>query len=375
MRTLLYFRTHFDDPANSGVIRKCRAVAGAFGADADYWYFDSGGLRHSGTARELSFSAPKYSLRHLLLYYFRADAHVFRHTDFRQYDIFFIRHLPAHPLFVRLLRRVKAQNPGLKILMELPTWPYDGEVKGPVSRLMALPDRWCRRALSRHTDYFVHYGPEEVIGGRPTLRISNGIQVSDIPPAAPLPDSPVLRMVAAGSWSPGHGLDRVLRAIPGYLAQGHRLQLTICGEGPGTPDIRALIHELNIGHCVAMRGVLRGREFDAVMDSADVAIGGLAIHRKHLKEASPLRHRDYCARGIPFIFAGKDSDIPDQWPFSLSCPTDDDPIDLQQVAAFIQRLKAGQPDYRRRMRQFAIERLDWSVKISELLRQLASYTH
>lgn len=371
MRTLFYFRTHIDDPANMGVGDKCRAIAAAFGADADTWFFHRTGLRHESGQDSLKWSAPKYSLRHLLLYYLLADWHLMRTIDFRQYQLLYIRHLPAHPVFIQLLKKARKQNPQIKIVIELPTWPYDAEVSGITAQIAAIADRLFREKMGKYIDRFVHLGAHKEIWGVPTIRLSNGIDVNKRPIRnwQKSPDG-TLRLLAVGSWTVGHGLDRVLYGMKEYAQNGGKIVLTVSGMGPGTPALKELAHTLQLDGMVRFLPPTQGPAYDALFDSADVAIGGLATYLKGVKESSLLRHRDYCARGIPFVLAGKDSDITSDWPFCLHIPEDDRPVDLVAVQHFFNNLQGDHPDFIVQMRTFALNQLDWKVKIKAILDQV-----
>jgi hypothetical protein len=84
-----------------------------------------------------------------------------------------------------------------------------------------------------------------------------------------------------------------------------------------------------------------------------------------LKEASILKAREYCARGTPFIYGIADPDFPPDFPYILHVPADESPIDIEQVLAFAKEVCAD-PDHPQKMRRYAEEHLDWSVKMKKL---------
>jgi len=94
-------------------------------------------------------------------------------------------------------------------------------------------------------------------------------------------------------------------------------------------------------------------------------VGSLGIHRIGLKEASILKAREYCARGIPFIYGIADPDFPADFPYILHLPADESPIDIEQVITFADRVLAD-PDHPQKMHRYAEEHLDWSVKMKRL---------
>ena len=60
---------------------------------------------------------------------------------------------------------------------------------------------------------------------------------------------------------------------------------------------------------ITLHGYLDGKAFEKVLSRADAAVGTLALHRKGMEEAAPLKIRDCLARGIPCILPYTDTDL------------------------------------------------------------------
>lgn len=71
----------------------------------------------------------------------------------------------------------------------------------------------------------------------------------------------------------------------------------MCGEGAAVPPN---IH---------LHGFLDRSAYLSILARADVGIGTLALHRKGMEEASPLKVREYLACGIPILLAYEDTDL------------------------------------------------------------------
>ncbi len=368
-RTLCYFRTHFDDAANQGVANKCRAIARAMPGGADVLSFESSGLCRNDRV-VLPFSAPKHSVRHLLLYYFKSDAYVARTIDFSQYDTFFVRHMPTHPRFVHLLAFAKRQNPNLRIIIEMPTWPYDAEQKGWKARLVGGIDRPYRQKMAQYVDLFLHYGQQTAILGRPAVGITNGIDLERVPFVeklyAPERDGS-LQLLAVGNWSHWHGLDRLLQGMADYQANGTSkvIKLVVVGGGSALPELKKRTTSLNLQEFVRFEPPASDKALDTYFATADIGIGSLGLHRIGLEQAAPLKHREYCARGIPFVFSGIDPDFQPDFPFCMTFPPDDSPIDMQRLVDWVL------PDHSAStMRAYAEAKLSWRAKLGWVMRQV-----
>ncbi len=367
-KTLFYFRTHFDDAANLGVVNKCRAMARSAPGGSDALYFTQKGICLNDTVI-YPFLHQKRSARHFWLYYVLADRFLARYIPFEQYDTFYIRHLPAHPLFIYLLYVAQKRHPRLRIIVEFPTWPYDAELKGWKQRPVAWLDRWWRGKMSAYVDFYCHYGVETEVLGRKAVPMCNGIEVAKTPvrSVVPVKEKGRLRLLAIGSWSAWHGLDRLIKGMAAYQSTQPdcRVELTIAGEGPALAAWKQQVAAEGIGGQVRFLPPVSGAALDALFQAADVAVGSLALHRIGLYAASPLKHREYGARGIPFLFSGHDGDFPAHLPFVFVCPPDESPVDVAALVDFFQR--RIQPETTTAdMRLYAENHLDWRPKMAKL---------
>lgn len=377
MRGLFYYRTHRDDIANQGVVQKCEAYTQAFraqGHETDVvWYGDKGLIFNDITIDNTFLNTRKKSVGHVLLFYALGDRFLSRNVDFSRYDFFLIRHMPTHPVFLSLLKKAKRVNPKIRIIIELPTWPYDAEMKDLVARAMLGVDRLFRPQLKSVTDRFLHYGIEKEIWGVPTIFVQNGIDLRRIPkPVYSTQSKGMIRMIFIGSMGFWHGLDRLLHGMRDFMDRQSeiKLQLKVLGIGAESEEIRALVNRFHLSDAVQLIPPCSGETFDTQMAQADVGIGTLGIHRIGIPLNSALKHRTYCAYGLPFIFAGEDADFPASYPFCLRFPPDETPVEVGMVLDFLARLREQYPDAALRIRDYAERNLSWNQKMKPVLEYL-----
>ena len=115
-------------------------------------------------------------------------------------------------------------------------------------------------------------------------------------------------------------------------------------------------------HCP---GPAYGPELDARLGSANLAIASLALFRKQMVQACPLKVREYMARGIPFVYGYNDPDVPEDSEFALKVPAEDQPVNMEEVIRFAVR-SARSPDLACRMRSYAHDVMDWRGKVKAL---------
>ena len=68
------------------------------------------------------------------------------------------------------------------------------------------------------------------------------------------------------------------------------------------------------------------------------------------------------AKGIPFIYAYDDIDIPDNVDFCLKFPNDDSDIDFDKVLEFA-KSTSKHSDISMEMRDYAQRVMDWKIKV------------
>lgn len=289
-----------------------------------------------------------------------------RSAPFASYDVVVLRYVPAIDLDpLALFRRPSCRIVTVhhaKEAPELRSTPTLG------NRLRAaLEDLNSPRVLSRVsgivgvTDEIRDYEVAKVRGGKPAATVSNGIAVARVPCtgfAAPTKDSVEVLFIAS-SHAPWHGTDRLLEGA--RLHRGpERVVLHMVGnvEKPAraldNPRVEVVWH-----------GIRRGPDLDAIFRRCSVAVSSLAMHRNHLRQGAVLKTREYVARGMPFVYAYEDVDIPADADFALQLPANDDPIAMEQVIAHA-RLATEIPRLAARMRGFAEAHLDWSWKVRRL---------
>ena len=229
------------------------------------------------------------------------------------------------------------------------------------------------RALRRYTDAIVGVTDEvtqyEVFRSgdrnKPHITIANGIDVESVVVRNPPQHlDEILQILCVANVSRWHGLDRLLQGLATY-SETPEVVLHIAGGGAELSNLQKMANDLGIADQVVFHGFLTGNALDALFDQCHVAVGSLGIHRIGLKEASILKAREYCARGIPFIYGISDPDFTADFPYILHLPADESAIDIEKVLAFANKVCTDH-EHPQKMRQYAEEYLDWSVKMKRL---------
>lgn len=160
---------------------------------------------------------------------------------------------------------------------------------------------------------------------------------------------------SCGRFWPWQGLDRLVdglaRSDPGLPVTVHLL-----GDVPAPPASHGRV-------TYVQHGMVAGPAADAVFARAHLALGTLALHRKGLREACPLKVREYLARGLPFITAHDDPDVPAAAPWAHRLADDGSPIAIAEIIAFAERCRALDAAA---LRAEADRRMGWRGKLERL---------
>jgi len=99
---------------------------------------------------------------------------LFEFIDEKGVKLIYVRYPFSEPFFIRFLRECKER--GLKVLLEIPTYPYDEEL----STFKLFIDRAFRKRLHKYIDKVITFSNHREIFGIPTIRISNGIDIEEV---------------------------------------------------------------------------------------------------------------------------------------------------------------------------------------------------
>lgn len=288
-----------------------------------------------------------------------------RLLDTKSYDLILIRHLVFTTPLYQALKKAKEKK--TMIAYEFPCWPYEKEwSKGMGSLLMSIDHRNRDRCLNC-LDVVIHYGGFNC-ASISAIQMSNGLYVEEHYLNTRTPqfteDTP-LRLIAVGKWASWHGLDRVIRG----MTHKSNAILDVIGEGPASSSLKRLVAGKRLNN-VHFHGQKHGADLTQMLHHAHIGIGTLGIHRKGVKLNSSLKHRLYCAHGLPFILSSSDLDFHREWPFCLYESKDDAKIKIKEIRDWYTKLIMDHPDHHQQLHTYAKENLGWTKQMKKLLERL-----
>ena len=258
------------------------------------------------------------------------------------------------------------EKTGIKRVMEIPTYPYMGEVRGfPISKIQ---DMVCGFWIGMNLDKIVTFSKTKRIFNCPTIEISNGIDLHRIPVSARTPHNE-FNFLAVSHFNARHGLDRFINGLAAYyrIHNDAKVNLLIASADDNDTIINAKrqVEKLGLSHNVHFLGFVGGKDLDRLFDICDMAVGSLARHREGISTLRTLKNTEYAARGVAFTYSESNPDFDNQ-PYVIRVPADETPIDIERLIKFKQDLDISPDEIRA-----SVQNLSWDNQMARVLRSLS----
>ena len=280
--------------------------------------------------------------------------------------------------FFKRMKRSEA-----KVVMEFATYPYTaeraqrhkallahGEYLAYLVRKIHVIDEWLHIPRAKRVlDGVVTYMPHKNIWGIPVTVIDNGVDLDAAPlRRLALSEGGPLTMLCVANLSFWHGLDRLVRGMCAYGANEEARPVRLLVVGPETEELKKLhnlVEEMGLDDSVMFLGPKTGADLDSLFDEAHIAVGSLGLHRIGLDRGSTLKVKEYCARGIPFIYSYREAQLRGDEAFSLRVAADENAVDVGAVVSFCDNL-GDAAALAKEMRAFAERRFTWESQMAIL---------
>jgi len=295
-----------------------------------------------------------------------SKVHLYHHVFYRYLqrslreikpDVVILRFHLFHRTLLGFLRKCEAL--GIYTMIEFPTFPFRLEFTSVSQRLRLALHRYFLQSVLTNVNGLFHYGVGERIYQRPSLKLTNGIDIDRFELIESTDADEVFTLIAVGKWQYWHGLDRLLDSVA--MRKEGDFHLLVVGMTPYLKSIQT--PAMKSSPKIEFLGSLTGESLTGAFSRADVGVGALGSHRKDLSEGSPLKHREYCARGLPFIYASRDEDF-DDCDFVKRIPATDDPINLDEMVEFCHQARSFS---RQEIRKYAQRHLNWESRMQKVL--------
>jgi glycosyltransferase involved in cell wall biosynthesis len=280
---------------------------------------------------------------------------------FSNYDIVILRHITFSPFFMFNFKNKKLKLVTEHHTKELPELFINRDYIKYISEFLFVNS--CFKlvdGLISVTDEIKEYEINRGFRKKDrAITIANGVNVESVKFTGFVPfDGKSLNIIfVASNLASWQGLDRFLMGLENYNGKVN-IKLHLVGN-INKQYIEKFITDKSK---VEIHGALYSKELDTLFKEMNLAISSLGIHRNNMKEACPLKTREYTARGIPFIIAYKDTDLLDNLPFYKNFSSNDEPINIDEVIKFTESI-SHKDEISKQMREYALKKMDWKSKM------------
>lgn len=364
MKKLLFISRYEDSLTkilSDGVTKKLKIemeTLSQMGYEVDYIVCRRGKcfLRESGVDKYICDVAEHFLMMKKIYKYLK-------NTDIQHYDYIYCRYDHVSFSMISFFRKMRKR--GTYIIAELPTYSSKWEPNSSLRVIVGfLVKRLMNISLNLNINVFVTFSEHKKIWGVPTIQIENFVDVSTIPMREVTPDyTGDIHLIGVAMMTPSHGYDRVIRGLYDYYQKNNTKNVffDIVGEGSAKVSLHELTKSLGLEKYVLFHGIKGGGDLSLLFNRANIAIASLAIFRKGCSKASELKIREYCARGIPFIYSANEP-ILNACNFALKIPHNDSAVKIEEVLSHFKNLMVSSEE----MRQFAYNNCSCAVQFEKL---------
>lgn len=293
-------------------------------------------------------------------------------------DFIYMRRTYADKALIKFMQGIREKFPYCKIIVEIPTYPYDKEMCANwYTFLIFLKEWYYRKKYYQYIDRFVTYSDDEEIFGVPTIRTMNGISVDKVamPDTVKEYDSANIHMLAVALLAPHHGYERIIRGLDLYYkgAPSRNVFFHIVGNGSEQKKYKKLVHRLELDEYVIFYGEKRGSELDELYRKADVGLAAFGVYKDGFSKLSTLKAREYLAKGLPVILGAEDN-LFDDSEYGLTFPNDSSTVDINRIVTFTDGLYgvASKEIVASKIRKFAESKADNRITLKPVIEYIVS---
>ena len=270
---------------------------------------------------------------------------------------------------IKTLKKFKAN--GGKFIVEIPSYNSKEAVLSGFRKIVQKVLSRAQKKLPSLVDLYTIIGADDVTvyEGKPALCISNGVCVENFPVHC-CENKEEIHILALASMRSWQGYDRLIKGLAEYNGDIPVYIEMVGNDGDGSlKEWEELSANLCVDKYVKFHGALYGEDLTAIANSCNIAAATLGLHRKSNGNASVLKVREYCARGIPFIYSYDDSCLKGNEEFALRVENNDNAIDINAVVDWATNVLKDN-FINEQMRKFASENMSWEIQFKNVFNSI-----
>ncbi|EOL47510.1 glycosyltransferase [Enterococcus caccae] len=255
-----------------------------------------------------------------------------KNINWKNFDFAYIRKgAVLDKSVVQLVKEAKIQNPNIRIILEIPTYPYLNEFNGLVKLDIMIKEKKWAKKLSNYINKVVTYSDDQEIFGIECINISNAYNFNELVLTQEENSDETIHLIGVATLCFYHGYDRLIEGLKDYYTTNEKkrkVDFTLIGDGPVLKDYQKLVKDYQLEDVVKLNGRIKLSDLDDYYQVASIGVDSLGRHRSGVTYNSSLKGKEYLAKGLPII-SGVKTDLDDKnLPFYYRVPNDNSPVNI-----------------------------------------------
>jgi len=304
-----------------------------------------------------------------------------------KYEFLYYRY-PRADLFLfffLIFVRLKYLNK-IKILSEIPTYPYNFEIPLTSFSLknyyIYFSDIVFRYPISLLINKYVTVAFKGKINNKKTISVDNGVSLNEFNKKNLIKKKTSyknkLNLVFAVNFNDQnlrHGLDRLIYGLLNYYTNKYKNKILIKLHIVGNIfDAKNIVQKIDINNLLKNNIIyynkLSKKQLFKLYSVCHVGIGNLAFHRIQVTHSSSLKEREYLSAFLPFVSASKDYCFYKNVTFRYRVSSNDTPINIFLLIKFIKSCYS-QKNLNYKIIQYTKLRLTWDITTQNLIKYIS----
>lgn len=245
-----------------------------------------------------------------------------------------------------------------KVVVEFPTLLKNPSIVD--SKIVMAEDQYYRNQMHKYVKCCTTYHNVNSAYEIPCIALVNGVDMDEQPLKKYRKRDGRIILLAVATFSKWHGYERVIEGLHKYYLEGGKRNIifNLVGKGGQLGYYEYLVNKYELQAHVNFCGEMYGKKLEQIYDDSDIAIGSLGFYKTDTLSGAPIKSREYCARGIPFLYGYDDVYFDKDCYFVQKVSNDESPVDIEELIRFYDTMYDGR-DFINDMRQYAMATQTW----------------
>lgn len=286
----------------------------------------------------------------------------------QKFDVGFIRWNAINSLYIRFIKALKKTSK--YVIMDFHGYFPNAKYKKISEKYLSITTKLNGAKISDYVDLALTESKLKSIFGIKCMNIDTCIDVSKYDIHIYHGKENELNLISVANEKDYHGYDRLIKGIYFYnKSEKDKVHFHLVGKI--SKKTIKLIKKLELENYVHVYGYLDGDEKKEVYSKCNVGVGPLAQSRVGGKQGTGIKTKEYFAIGLPYIVAGEELIVPNNYPYVLELNDDESLIDIECVKNFYMSFR-NNPNYKEEMREFARKNFSWQIVFKNALNEVSN---